>query len=312
MLGETLVDLAVDAIPVVLEGGQVDPVVKQRPQGAIGHALVEAGILRSGQIEQRVGVLALLDLVQRPVGRVGDGRRSSRTTCRPCRAAPPARLQRARRPRLCRPVGGVTRLETMIRRPSGINGLPRQGRVQPRLHRRDVGEPIPRRRRCSAEPMRTLMPPRSLTTRKPASSVTSSPTKTGCLPTKSRASSKSSIARPLSRPAGSNSTTILPRCSRNAPAVSAAKLLGQTLRSPPRIRTQAVVQGEAQTLVLDQSSRIAFGEGGHGRARRCHKPCVARTRASPRHAGGPPGRAARPRSVAAARASGRGRRRRGR
>ena len=56
------------------------------------------------------------------------------------------------------------------------------------------------------------LPPNWLTIAKPCSSVTSSPMNTGGLPRNGASRMNARIARPLSLPAGANSTTRFPRC----------------------------------------------------------------------------------------------------
>ena len=64
LLGEQPDHVAIDPIPLVLERSQVDPVVKQRPQGAVGHAAIVPGMFRLRQVEKRVGYLAAFDQLE--------------------------------------------------------------------------------------------------------------------------------------------------------------------------------------------------------------------------------------------------------
>ena len=125
--------------------------------------------------------------------------------------------------------------------------------------------------RSAPSPTRMLTPPRAFTLRKPASSVTSSPTKTGVRPRKSGSSSRAAIAPPLSLPAGRSSTTIFPRCSRKCPSLPSASCSRELARRLLRLGRLAIVQGQAQTLVLEHGSGMGGCEARQRRPHRCHE-----------------------------------------
>ena len=167
LLGKQPVHLAIDPVPLMVERGQVDPIVEQRPQGAIGHAAIVAGIFRFGQIQQRIGDLAVLDLRSAPG-------RPDRPPCLPLQPEPDAAFVAQRRQHAdrqpaglaaCRPVGGVTRLETTNSRPPGISRAPAPRSCSQCPQRPKSGRTMPGLRLPFGPPTRTLTPPRALTAR---------------------------------------------------------------------------------------------------------------------------------------------------
>ena len=63
----------------MLERGEVDAIVKQGPQRAIGHAAIVAGMLGLGEVEQRVADLAPIDDLEPAVAMAPEREQATRT-----------------------------------------------------------------------------------------------------------------------------------------------------------------------------------------------------------------------------------------